>query len=107
MAITLTAKAADRIRHFMEQRGKGVALRLGVKTTGCSGMAYVMEYADSIEDDDVVFEDQGVRVVVNPKSLVYLDGTELDYAREGLNEGFRFNNPNVKDMCGCGESFNV
>jgi iron-sulfur cluster assembly protein len=107
MAIRVTEKAADRIRHFMAQRGKGVALRLGVKTTGCSGMAYVMEYADEIEEDDVVFEDHGVRVIVNPKSLVYLDGTELDFAREGLNEGFRFNNPNVKDMCGCGESFNV
>jgi len=107
MAITLTDKAIDRIRHLMEQRGKGVALRLGVKTTGCSGMAYVMEYADAIEDEDVVFEDQGVKVIVNPKSLAYLDGTELDYAREGLNEGFRFNNPNVKDTCGCGESFNV
>ncbi len=107
MAITLTANAADRIRNFMEQRGKGVALRLGVKTTGCSGMAYVMEYADSIEDDDVVFEDQGVKVIINPKSLVYLDGTELDYAREGLNEGFKFRNPNVKDECGCGESFNI
>ena len=107
MAITLTEKAADRIRDFMAQRGRGVALRLGVKTTGCSGMAYVMEYADVIEDDDIVFEDQGVKVIVNPKSFVYLDGTELDYAREGLNEGFKFNNPNVKDMCGCGESFNV
>jgi len=107
MAITLTEKAADRIRDFISLRGKGVALRLGVKTTGCSGMAYVMEYADQIEDDDVVFEDHGVRVIVNPKSLVYLDGTELDFAREGLNEGFKFNNPNVKDMCGCGESFNV
>lgn len=107
MAITLTEKAADRIRDFISRRGKGVALRLGVKTTGCSGMAYVMEYADQIEDDDVVFEDHGVRVIVNPKSLVYLDGTELDFAREGLNEGFKFNNPNVKDMCGCGESFNV
>jgi iron-sulfur cluster assembly protein len=107
MAITLTEKAADRIRDFISQRGKGVALRLSVKTTGCSGMAYVMEYADQIEDDDVVFEDHGVRVIVNPKSLVYLDGTELDFAREGLNEGFKFNNPNVKDMCGCGESFNV
>lgn len=107
MAITLTENAADRIRQFMSQRGKGVALRLGVKTTGCSGMAYVMEYADRIEDDDVVFEDHGVRVIINPKSLVYLDGTELDFAREGLNEGFKFNNPNVKDMCGCGESFNV
>jgi iron-sulfur cluster assembly protein len=107
MAITLTAAAADRVRSFMEKRGKGVGLRLGVKTTGCSGMAYVMEYADQVEEDDVVFEDQGVKVLINPKSLVYLDGTELDYAKEGLNEGFQFNNPNVKDSCGCGESFNV
>jgi len=107
MAITLTENAADRIKDFLQQRGKGIALRLAVKTTGCSGMAYVMEYADQIEDDDVVFEDHGVKVIVNPRSLVYLDGTELDFAREGLNEGFQFNNPNVKDMCGCGESFNV
>jgi len=107
MAITLTSTAADRIRNFLEQRGKGVGLRLGVKTTGCSGMAYVMEYADRIEDEDLVFEDQGVKVIINPKSLVYLDGTEVDYTREGLNEGFKFNNPNVKDQCGCGESFNV
>ena len=107
MAITLTAAAADRVKTFMEQRGKGVGLRLAVKTTGCSGMAYVMEYADVIDDDDVVFENHGVKLLVDPKSLVYLDGTELDYAKEGLNEGFQFNNPNVKDMCGCGESFNV
>ena len=107
MAITLTAAAADRVRSFMEKRGKGVGLRLGVKTTGCSGMAYVMEYADQVEEDDVVFEDHGVKVLINPRSLVYLDGTELDYAKEGLNEGFQFNNPNVKDSCGCGESFNV
>jgi iron-sulfur cluster assembly protein len=107
MAITLTEAAASRIKAFLEQRGKGVGLRLGVRTTGCSGMAYVMEYADSIEEEDVVFEDQGVKVIINPKSLVYLDGTELDYTREGLNEGFQFNNPNVKDQCGCGESFNV
>ena len=107
MGITLTEAAADRVKSFMDQRGKGVGLRLAVKTTGCSGMAYVMEYADAIEDDDVVFEDQGVKVLINPRSLVYLDGTELDYAKEGLNEGFKFNNPNVKDMCGCGESFNV
>jgi len=107
MAITLTAAAAERVKTFMEKRGAGVGLRLGVKTTGCSGMAYVMEYADVVEDDDIVFEDQGVKILVNPRSLVYLDGTELDYAREGLNEGFQFNNPNVKDSCGCGESFNV
>ena len=107
MAITLTAAAAERVKTFMEKRGKGVGLRLGVKTTGCSGMAYVMEYADVIEADDIVFDDQGVKILVNPKSLVYLDGTELDYAQEGLNKGFQFNNPNVKDSCGCGESFNV
>ncbi len=107
MAITLTTAAAERVRAFIEKRGNGVGLRLAVKTTGCSGMAYVMEFADQVEDDDVVFEDQGVKVLINPKSLVYLDGTELDYAKEGLNEGFKFNNPNVKDMCGCGESFNV
>jgi iron-sulfur cluster assembly protein len=107
MAITLTESAASRVKAFLENRGSGVGLRLGVKTTGCSGMAYVIEYADEVEEDDVIFEDQGIKVLVNPKSLVYLDGTELDYAREGLNEGFKFNNPNVKDMCGCGESFNV
>jgi iron-sulfur cluster assembly protein len=107
MAITLTTAAADRVKNFLEQRGKGVGLRLGVKTTGCSGMAYVLEFADGVEAEDTVFEDQGVKVIVDPKSLVYLDGTELDYAKEGLNEGFQFNNPNVKDMCGCGESFNV
>lgn len=107
MAITLTEAAAERVKSFLEQRGKGVGLRLGVKTTGCSGMAYVIEYADEVEADDVVFEDHGVKVIVSPKSLVYLDGTELDFAREGLNEGFQFNNPNAKDLCGCGESFNV
>jgi iron-sulfur cluster assembly protein len=107
MAITLTTAAAERVRAFIDKRGNGVGLRLAVKTTGCSGMAYVMEFADQVEDDDVVFEDQGIKVLINPKSLVYLDGTELDYTREGLNEGFKFNNPNVKDMCGCGESFNV
>jgi iron-sulfur cluster assembly protein len=107
MAITLTEAAAGRVKEFLDNRGKGVGLRLGVKTTGCSGMAYIVEFADTVEADDVVFEDQGIKVIINPKSLVYLDGTELDYAREGLNEGFKFNNPNVKDMCGCGESFNV
>ena len=107
MAITLTEAAADRVRNFLQQRGKGVALRLGVRTSGCSGMAYVLEFADAIEDTDVVFDNLGVKVIVDPKSLVYLDGTELDYGKEGLNEGFKFNNPNVKDACGCGESFNV
>jgi len=103
----MTEAAATRVKQFLDNRGKGVGLRLGVKTTGCSGMAYVIEYADALEEGDVVFEDHGIKVIVNPRSLVYLDGTELDYAKEGLNEGFKFNNPNVKDMCGCGESFNV
>jgi iron-sulfur cluster assembly protein len=107
MAITLTATAAERVQKFLANRGKGVGLRLGVKTTGCSGMAYVLEFVDQIEADDQVFESHGVKVIINPKSLVYLDGTELDYGKEGLNEGFKFNNPNVKDTCGCGESFNV
>ncbi|HFD79638.1 MAG TPA: iron-sulfur cluster assembly protein IscA [Gammaproteobacteria bacterium] len=107
MAITLTPAAAERVKNFLDQRGKGVGLRLGVRTSGCSGMAYVLEFVDQIGDEDLVFEDQGVKVVVDPKSLVYIDGTELDFTREGLNEGFRFNNPNVKDSCGCGESFNV
>ncbi len=107
MAITLTDKAAERVKNFIANRGKGVGLRLGVRTSGCSGMAYVLEFADELNPDDTVFEDRGVKVVVNAKSLVYLDGTEVDFAREGLNEGFKFNNPNVKDACGCGESFNV
>lgn len=107
MAITLTPAAAERVINFLEGRGKGVGVRLGVRTSGCSGMAYELEFADCIGEDDVVFEDQGVKVIVSPKSLVYLDGTELDYGKEGLNEGFKFNNPNVKSQCGCGESFNV
>jgi iron-sulfur cluster assembly protein len=107
MAITLTDAAADRVKDFLNKRGKGVGLRLGVRTTGCSGMAYVLEFVDEVGEGDAVFEDHGVKVVVDPKSLVYIDGTELDFAREGLNEGFKFNNPNVKDECGCGESFNV
>ena len=107
MTITLTESAADRVKSFLDNRGKGVGLRLGVKTTGCSGMAYIIEFADEIDDDDNVFEDKGVKVLIDPKSLIYLDGTEVDYAKEGLNEGFQFNNPNVKDSCGCGESFTV
>jgi iron-sulfur cluster assembly protein len=107
MAVTLTEKAASHVQTFLAKRGKGVALRLGVRTTGCSGMAYKLEYADAIDPSDVQFESHGVKVVIDPKSLPYLDGTQLDFAREGLNEGFKFNNPNVKDECGCGESFNV
>jgi len=107
MSITMTTAAADHVRKLLANRGKGLGLRLGVRTSGCSGMAYVMEFADELEAEDQVFEDQGVKVIVDPKSLLYLDGTEVDYAKEGLNEGFKFNNPNVKDACGCGESFNV
>jgi iron-sulfur cluster assembly protein len=107
MAISLTAAAADHVTRFLANRGKGLGIRLGVRTSGCSGMAYVIEFADTMEPDDRVFEDHGVKVIVDPKSLLYLDGTELDFGREGLNEGFRFNNPNAKHACGCGESFNV
>jgi iron-sulfur cluster assembly protein len=107
MAVTLTEQAATHVQTFLAKRGKGVALRLGVRTTGCSGMAYKLEFADAVDPEDVLFESHGVKVVVDPKSLPYLDGTQLDFAREGLNEGFKFNNPNVKDECGCGESFNV
>ena len=107
MSISLTESAANRVRTFLEKRGKGVGVSLGVKTTGCSGMAYTIEFADEIEDTDEVFEENGVKILINPKSLVYLDGTELDFAKEGLNEGFKFNNPNEKDRCGCGESFTV
>ena len=105
--ITLTEKAAEHVRGFLEKRGKGLGLRLGVRTTGCSGLAYKLEFADAANPEDVAFECHGVKVLVDPKSLQYIDGTVLDYAREGLNEGFKFRNPNVKDECGCGESFNV
>lgn len=107
MGISLTASAAEHVRKFLANRGRGLGIRLGVRTSGCSGMAYVLEFADELDAGDQVFEDLGVKVIVDAKSLLYLDGTELDYTREGLNEGFRFNNPNVKASCGCGESFNV
>jgi iron-sulfur cluster assembly protein len=107
MAITISEAAARHITKFLSKRGKGIGVRLGVKTSGCSGMAYKLEYADDSEADDLIFESQGLKVLVDPKSLPYLEGTELDFVREGLNEGFKFNNPNVKDACGCGESFNV
>jgi iron-sulfur cluster assembly protein len=107
MAINLTESAAKHVSSQLARRGKGVGVRLGVRTSGCSGLAYKLEYADDIKPEDLQFESHGVTVVVDPKSLAYLDGMELDFAREGLNEGFRFNNPNVKDECGCGESFNV
>ena len=107
MAVSLTEAAARHVTRYLARRGKGVGVRLGVKTTGCSGLAYKLEYADEVAPEDHVFEDHGVKVLVDPRSLPYIDGTELDYAREGLNEGFKFRNPNVKDECGCGESFNV
>lgn len=107
MAVTMTEAAAERVRKFLQGRGKGLGLRLGVKTSGCSGMAYILEFVDDLQPEDTVFEEQGVKIVVDSKSLAYLDGTELDFAKEGLNEGFKFNNPNVKGACGCGESFTV
>ena len=107
MAVTITERAARHIAGFLQKRGKGVGLRLGVRTTGCSGMAYKIEYADAMQPEDQTFESHGVKILVDPKSLAYIDGTELDFVREGLNEGFRFNNPNEKNRCGCGESFNV
>ena len=107
MPITITKTAAEHVHRYIASRGKGIGVRLGVKTTGCSGLAYIVEFADKIEDDDKVFENNGVKIIINPKSYVYLKGTELDFSKEGLNEGFKFKNPNVKDTCGCGESFNV
>ena len=105
--ITITENAAKHINSYLTKRGKGLGVRLGVKTSGCSGMAYNLEFVDEVNDDDLIFEEHGARVYIDPKSLVYLDGTQLDYTKEGLQEGFKFENPNVKDSCGCGESFHV
>ena len=105
--ISLTTSAASHVSNFLAKRGKGIGIRIGVKTSGCSGMAYKLEFADGPDAEDVIFESHGVKVLVDPKSLPYIDGTELDYTKEGLNEGFKFNNPNVKGECGCGESFTV
>lgn len=107
MAITMSDAAVQHVARYLEKRGHGFGIRLGVRTSGCSGMAYVLEFVDDKQPEDEVFESQGVRVVIDPKSLLYLDGTELDFVKEGLNEGFKFNNPNVSSECGCGESFNV
>jgi iron-sulfur cluster assembly protein len=107
MAITMTESAARHVAANIMKRGKGVGLRVGVRTSGCSGLAYKLEYADEVRPEDAQFESHGVRIVVDPKSLPYLEGTELDFSREGLNEGFKFNNPNERDRCGCGESFRV
>ena len=103
----MTGRAAERVAAFIKNRGKGIGLRLGVKTTGCSGLAYKLEFVDTINQDDVTFESQNIKIIVDQKSLQYIDGTELDYTKEGLQEGFKFTNPNVKDECGCGESFTV
>lgn len=107
MSVTLTPAAVERVRTFLEKRGHGVGLRLGVKKTGCSGFAYVVNYADEVAAGDAVFEQHGVKVIVDGDSLRYVDGTEIDFVRQGLNEAFRFRNPNVRGECGCGESFNV
>jgi iron-sulfur cluster assembly protein len=107
MAISLTEPAANRVRNYLEARGEALGLRVGVTKTGCNGWAYVVDYADAVRDDDVVFEDRGVRLVVDRESLELIDGTEVDFVKEGLNEAFRFRNPNVTGECGCGESFSV
>ena len=107
MAVTLTEAAARHVSKYLAKRGKGVGVRLGVKTTGCSGLAYKLEYVDEVAPEDELFEQHGVKLMIDPKSLAYIDGTELDYVREGLNEGFRFNNPKERDRCGCGESFRI
>ena len=105
--ITITENAADHIRKFLTKRGKGEGIRIGVKTSGCLGMAYTLEFVDEIQPEDQVFEQNGVKVFIDPKSMVYLDGTQVDFAKEGLQEGFKFENPNAKESCGCGESFHV
>ncbi|PKG86377.1 iron-sulfur cluster assembly protein IscA [Colwellia sp. 75C3] len=107
MAVTMTPAAAERVQSFMKNRGKGLGLRLGIKTTGCSGLAYVLEFVDDLNEDDQLFNIKDVNIIIDEKSLVYLDGIELDFTKEGLNEGFKFTNPNAKGECGCGESFNV
>ena len=107
MAISLTESAAHRVQSFLFARGAGVGLRLGVRKTGCSGFAYVINYAEAALPDDVIFEDRGVKVFVDRVSLSLIDGTVIDFVKQGLNEAFRFKNPNVKGECGCGESFSV
>lgn len=107
MTISMTAAAEQHVNNHLQNRGKGLGIRLGVKTTGCSGLSYVLEFVDQEDPEDTIIQCGGVRLYVDPKSLVYLDGTELDFTKEGLNEGFVFNNPNVKEECGCGESFHV
>jgi iron-sulfur cluster assembly protein len=107
MGVSLTENAAVHVNGFLEKRGKGLGIRVAVKTTGCSGLMYVLEPVDEIQEEDLNFQSQGIEVFVDPKSLVYIDGTEMDYVKQGLNEGFEFKNPNVESECGCGESFTV
>lgn len=107
MALSMTTAAQQHVQRHLKHRGKGVGVRLGVRTTGCSGLSYVLEFVDQVAPEDVVYEFGDVLLVVDPKSLAYLDGTQLDYVKEGLNEGFEFKNPNMKEECGCGESFHV
>jgi len=107
MSVTVTENAARQIARQLQKRGQGLGLKLGVRKSGCSGYAYTLDYADELGDGDTVFEQHGVKVVVSGKDLQFLDGIELDYRREGINEAFRFNNPNVTGTCGCGESFSV
>jgi len=107
MAISLTESAAERVNTYLGARGTGVGLRLGITKTGCSGYSYVINYADEIREDDVIFEDRGVKIVVDPDALQLIDGTEVDFVKNGLNEAFRFKNPNTAGECGCGESFTV
>ena len=105
--ITVTSTASNKIKRNLTQRGAGMGIRLGVRTTGCSGLAYVLEYVDTLAPEDTAFEQDGFVIVVDPKSLTLMDGLEIDYVRQGLNEGFEFRNPNEKDRCGCGESFRI
>jgi iron-sulfur cluster assembly protein len=107
MTISVTEAAAGHVQRQLDARGHGEGIRIGVKTSGCSGLAYVLEFVDAIQPEDEVFEDFGVKLFVDPKSLVYLDGTIVDFSKEGLNEGLEFRNPNVAGECGCGESFTV
>ncbi len=107
MAITVTNSAATRVKNYLTKRGKGLGLRVSVKETGCSGFSYVLDYADSLNEDDVVFEDNGIKVIVDQGSLEVIDGTQVDFVNEGLNQMFKFKNPNVAGECGCGESFTV
>ncbi len=107
MSLTMTASAIEHVQRHLTNRGKGVGIRVGVQTTGCSGLSYVLEFVDDTNPEDEAFDQGGFSLIVDPKSLAYLDGTELDFVKEGLNEGFQFNNPNAKNACGCGESFHV